>query len=345
VVLDHPSFFAPLDQLISREVLTAAARRFQEVYLWLDVGAYRPNELPRILHTFATVFAGFELFCSQSGYAGPYLCLRGSQRALPPANVRDVDHWRAIGARAELWPGLSALDDLSLVGTRLLGRVPSPLENPGLPLPEVLRELALYVPEGARAVADLFTGLALHAQANPSTSTLESIAITKEELAAYLRAAEHEPFSRLLVNHFASVCELLLQQREYERLRDFTVPLAELNPTEARFFYYTGKIGADLADPELSVEPLEKALELDPTSVRALETLATVRGNLGDWDKAVELLERATSLDPTRKHLEKRLGIAHLRAGHREEARRHLTAALQSEPDDPETLKALDELK
>jgi tetratricopeptide (TPR) repeat protein len=235
----------------------------------------------------------------------------------------------------------------SLIGSRLAGRVPSPLGNPSLPEPAVLRELAQILPPNMRGVAELLQGLAQHAEANPTASPhgVDTISVTRDELGAYQRAAEAEPFSRLLATHFVAVCDLLLEKKEYERLRDFADALSKANPTEARYLYYLGKIGSDLRDPELALIPLEKALELDPSSTAVLDTLATVRGDLGDWEKAIELLERERAIDPTPKNLLKRLGIAHLRAGHKEDARQLLEEAARLEPGDPELMKALADLK
>jgi tetratricopeptide (TPR) repeat protein len=347
VILDHPSVFVPVDELLTREVLAALGHHYRQVFLWLDVSAYGAAELPRIMRTFFEIFPHAELSSSLSMYAGPYLCLRGSQAELVTSSARDLDQWRLLATGGEMAPQLAGAASYSLAGVRLAGRVPSPLGNPSLPEPEVLRELATTLPPSMNGVAELWIGLAHHAVANPAASPagVDTIEIPAEELRAYGKAAECEPLSRLLATHFVAVCELLLTKHEYEPLRDFADALSKLNPADARYLFYLGKIGSDLRDPELALIPLEKALELDPTSVRVLETLATVRGDLGDWEKAIELLERERTLEPMHKNIVKRLGIAHLRAGHAASARELLEEASRLSPDDPEVAKALAELK
>ncbi|MFO0980475.1 MAG: hypothetical protein U1E76_01815 [Planctomycetota bacterium] len=346
VLADSPTVFAPLAELLTSEVFAAAGASAEGVFAWLDVSAFAGGEVPRVLRAFLDSFPHAELWCLQSGYIGPYLGLRGSRRAFPEDPVRDLDSWCLVGARPELSAAFADCGATSLIGTRVLGRIAAVAEDQPLPEPPVLRDLAARLAPILPAMAGFLEGLAVHAAAQVTAVRgmeigLDRVEIPAAELAAYLRAGACEPDSRMLVSHCLYVCDLLLSKKEYDLLRDFAQPWSELNPTEPRFLYYVGRVGADLRDFALAVVPLEHAIALDPAYTPALDTLATVRGELGEWDRAVQLLERVRELDPARKGLMKRLGIANLRRGDHAAARHYLEQARQLNADDPEVLKAL----
>lgn len=194
-------------------------------------------------------------------------------------------------------------------------------------LPDEALEAARANAEGAgprarRALADMYSMLDRHAEAEPIYSALLTETPDSWRL-HYARAAARDELGRW------SDAEADLRQA------------LVLSPDQPEVLNYLGYSWVDRGENlQEGLEMIRRAAELRPASGAIIDSLGWAHYRLGDYRQALMFLERAVELEPSSSVLNDHLGDVYWRLGRRTEARFQWRRALSQEPDDPAAIEA-----
>lgn len=177
-------------------------------------------------------------------------------------------------------------------------------------------------PQARRALADMYSMLDRHAEAEPLYSAL---------------LADDDQNWRL---HFARAAARDSLGRWGEAETDLRQALA-LAPDQPDVMNYLGYTWVDRGENlQEGMALIRRAAELRPSSGAIVDSLGWAHYRLGDYRQAVLFLERAVELEPGSATLNDHLGDAYWRLGRRTEARFQWRRALTQQPDDPAAIEA-----
>lgn len=154
----------------------------------------------------------------------------------------------------------------------------------------------------------------------------------------------YERFNRLLPNH--PIIRDAISGLTPERPGAAVAPLSRTvsNPQQgaAEALYGLGSAGnRDDNETSIVIIYLRLALYLDPTHELAILTLGDTLERAKQPDDAIAVYDRMPANSPLRSNAEIQIGLALETLGRKEEAVKHLEAAIKDDPDDLEALTAL----
>jgi tetratricopeptide (TPR) repeat protein len=141
-----------------------------------------------------------------------------------------------------------------------------------------------------------------------------------------------------LINEAASY----LQSGDYEGAVEVYHEAIELEPSNARVYFYLGKAHATEGQVDESKGMMEKAMQLNPNyRPYALQTLGVALANSGQFDMAATYFEKALEADDGLGLAAFNLGVSLMSLGRIEEAERAFTRAANLCKEDMGTLAAV----
>jgi tetratricopeptide (TPR) repeat protein len=188
----------------------------------------------------------------------------------------------------------------------------------------------------AAALRDLRTAAALDSGA---TRTLEKLGDVNFRLGRFANAAEnYEAYIRLDDQSAPILYKLALASREDGRLTRAISALQEavrLNPAFHEAHYLLGLCMKDREQLTEARAAFEQSVTISPAFIPAREELAEIHRLQGRPREEVDQLEALSALDPVKAERLIAVGLAHLRAGHRDLAVMKLGRAAERFKDHP----------
>jgi len=382
VMLTAPVVLLAYDRLLLAPSLRTVLRRRGFVYASLGllaaayvslVGLRIQQELPYLLSS-ATQVTQLDYARTQCGVIVHYLRLA----FWPHPLSADYDDWPIAGSLADVLP--SALVIAGLLGTTVWAAlrelkaaflgiwffgILAPTSSI-LPInTEIVAERRMYLPLAAVITLVVLTAdrvlRALLAEPRHAARRRSVAAVLVLAAAAILtactvrRSADFRStvdFWKAIIAtrpenaraHLGLAGTLFKAGRTAEALEHYTATV-RLRPDDAQGRYERGATLARLGRTAEAVEEYREALRLNPGQVQAHNDLAVVLAAEGRQEEAIDHYRAALEADPRHASAHYNLGVALFRLGRFDEAAQHLETALALVPDDPATLRVLNEVQ
>lgn len=137
------------------------------------------------------------------------------------------------------------------------------------------------------------------------------------------------------------IAEAYRAQKQYDKAREFYLLALRHDPGNTDILAELGDLLIEMDDLPAAAAKFQQVIELAPHCERALVMLGLIASQTGDSDRAVACFEAALKLNDNYPGLRSHLGEAELRRGNHYDALRHLSLALEDDPDDCVGLMAM----